>query len=84
MEKLNQVIKIDIIREFKNSDKPIEIATRYYISSLENSAIQYQKNIRSHWGIENKLHWTLDIGFSEDSSRKRKKKKMQYKIIPYY
>jgi predicted transposase YbfD/YdcC len=68
---LNQVIKIESIREFKNSNKPIEKATRYYISSLKNNANEYQKNIRSHWGVENKLHWTLDVGFSEDASRKR-------------
>jgi predicted transposase YbfD/YdcC len=70
-KKLNQVIKIESIREFKNSNKPIEKATRYYISSLKNNANEYQKNIRSHWGVENKLHWTLDVGFSEDASRKR-------------
>lgn len=81
-KKLNQVIKIESIREFKNSDKLIEKATRYYISSLENSANQYQKNIRSHWGIENKLHWTLDVGFSEDSSRKRNKNAAQnYSVL---
>lgn len=81
-KKLNQVIKIESIREFKNSDKPIEKATRYYVSSLENSANQYQKNIRSHWGIENKLHWTLDVGFSEDSSRKRNKNAAQnYSVL---
>lgn len=81
-KKLNQVIKIDSIREFKNSDKPTEKATRYYISSLENNANQYQKNIRSHWGIENKLHWTLDVGFSEDSSRKRNKNAAQnYSVL---
>lgn len=68
---LNQIIRIESIREFKNADKPTEKATRYYISSLENIANQYQKNIRSHWGVENKLHWTLDVGFSEDASRKR-------------
>ncbi len=68
---LNQIIKIDSLREFKNSSKPAEKATRYYISSLTNNAEQYQANIRSHWGVENKLHWTLDVCFSEDASRKR-------------
>lgn len=81
-KKLNQVIKIESIREFKNSKKPTEKATRYYISSLENSADQYQKNIRSHWGIENKLHWALDVSFSEDSSRKRNKNAAQnYSVL---
>ena len=81
-KKLNQVIKIESIREFKNSDKPAEKATRYYISSLENNAHEYQKNIRSHWGIENKLHWTLDVSFSEDSSRKRNKNAAQnYSVL---
>ncbi len=69
--KLNQIIKIESTREFKNSNKPDEESTRYYISSLEDQAVNYQKNIRSHWGVENKLHWTLDVAFSEDASRKR-------------
>ena len=69
--KLNQIIKIESIREFKNSDKATEKATRYYISSLEDTAVNYQSHIRSHWGVENKLHWTLDVAFSEDASRKR-------------
>jgi predicted transposase YbfD/YdcC len=69
--KLNQIIKIESIRAFKNSDKATEKATRYYISSLEDTAVNYQSHIRSHWGVENKLHWTLDVAFSEDASRKR-------------
>jgi len=48
------------------------IAVRFYISSLENNAEKIAKAIRSHWGIENTLHWTLDVTFSEDSSRIRK------------
>jgi predicted transposase YbfD/YdcC len=69
--KLQQIIKIESMREFKNSDKQSEKATRYYIASLVDTAANYQKNIRSHWGVENKLHWTLDVAFSEDASRKR-------------
>ena len=54
----------------------------YYISSLENNAEQYQQNICSHWGVGNKLHWTLDVGFSEDASRKRNKNAAQnYSIL---
>ena len=46
--------------------------TRYYISSAGLSAKQAAEAVRGHWGIENQLHWTLDVVFAEDQSRLRK------------
>jgi len=76
-EDLKSIIKIESIREFKNSDKTMETATRYYISNLEAKAEDFQNDIRLHWAIENKLHWVLDVAFSEDASRKRAKNAAQ-------
>jgi predicted transposase YbfD/YdcC len=45
---------------------------RFYISSVEKDAKTIGTAIRNHWGIENSLHWTLDVTFSEDKSRIRK------------
>jgi len=47
--------------------------SRLYISSLPASAPENISHaVRSHWSIENKLHWTLDVAFNEDASRVRK------------
>ncbi|MBD0300176.1 MAG: ISAs1 family transposase, partial [Nitrososphaera sp.] len=48
-----------------------EKEVRYYISDLLQSAGAFTACIRSHWGIENRQHWALDVAFSEDKSRKR-------------
>ena len=69
---LKTVVKIESKREFKNSDKETETMTRFYITSLEDSPKELLHYIRTHWEIENKLHWRLDIAFREDESRKRK------------
>lgn len=46
--------------------------TSYYISSLHNDPQILARAIRQHWGIENSLHWILDVTFREDDSRIRK------------
>ena len=68
-ENINSVVKITSERILKTKT---ESETRYYISSLSINAIDFNKYIRMHWGVENSLHWTLDMVFNEDYQRKRK------------
>ena len=44
---------------------------RYYISSLRRNGQQFAHAVRNHWGIENSLHWSLDMIYREDESRVR-------------
>lgn len=69
---MTSIIRIQSIRDFKNKEL-LEESTRYYISSLDKTAEEMLKIIRSHWGVENKLHWMLDVAFNEDYNRKRAK-----------
>ena len=48
-----------------------EQSVRYYISSKTASAKYFHEAVRSHWGIENKLHWCMDVIFGEDNSKKQ-------------
>ena len=47
-------------------------STRFFLSSLKPDFADFPHSIRSHWGVENQLHWCLDVIFSEDDSRIRK------------
>ena len=57
----SRVLEKDILRE----------ETRYFITSLTDVET-FSEAVRKHWGIENSLHWCLDVGFNEDKSRIRK------------
>lgn len=66
---LRSVIEMESLREIKGN---ASIEKRYYISSLPAEAGRILHATRQHWGVENKLHWVLDICFHDDQSRIRK------------
>jgi len=67
---LQGLVRIQSQRFHKATGKT-ERQIRYYITSIKPDAARLNRSIRQHWGIENKLHWVLDVGFSEDLDRKR-------------
>ena len=63
---------IILVRAERRNGEHITQQDRYYISSLKGDAATFMQAVRSHWGIENSLHWVLDLAFREDESRVRK------------
>lgn len=67
-DQLKMIIRIESKREINGK---VSEETRYYISSLQTTAQAMNAHVRSHWCVENKLHWSLDVGFNEDANRTR-------------
>ena len=67
---LNSLVEITSERRIKKTGE-ISSEVRYYISSCLDSAESLLGFVRSHWEIENKLHWVLDVVFREDDCRTR-------------
>lgn len=67
---LNSIVRVQAERYHKATHKT-ENETRYYITSAKSDATTIGRCVRSHWGIENSLHWVLDVAFLEDKNRKR-------------
>jgi len=78
---LTSIARVESQRYIKSTGVT-QSETRYYISSLCADANQLLHAIRSHWAIENSAHWSLDVAFNEDSSRKRARNAaMNFSII---
>ena len=61
-----------VVAERRLADGSESIDTRYHLLSAKPSAERFGRTVRSHWAIENSLHWVLDVSMDEDQARNRK------------
>jgi predicted transposase YbfD/YdcC len=62
---------IGLVERQRTVDGVTTVEERYYLTSLAGDGEQFGHAVRTHWGIENGLHWVLDVVFQEDQSRLR-------------
>lgn len=63
---------IGMVERHCTIDNTETVERRYYINSIGAEAKRFAHAVREHWGVENRLHWRLDVVFGEDASRIRK------------
>lgn len=63
---------ISMVEATRTVSEKTSVEQRYYLTSLTDDAQQFGEAVRGHWGVENGLHWVLDVTFAEDQSRLRR------------
>jgi predicted transposase YbfD/YdcC len=62
---------VGVVESIREVDGKTTVERRYYLSSLPLGVETFARAVRSHWGVENKVHWIMDVCFREDQSRAR-------------
>ena len=77
---VNSVACLTNTKKYIKSGKTT-VEKRYYITSLPSDSGRITETIRSHWSIENNLHWQLDVSFNEDSQKKKKNAAQNFSLL---
>ena len=72
---------VGMVEAERQVGKQVSRERRYYLTSLPGNAQAFGEAVRSHWTVENGLHWVLDIAFQEDASRMRKDHSQQNFVV---
>jgi predicted transposase YbfD/YdcC len=67
-----KLCSIGMVESERRIGEKVSFEKRFYLSSLSMEAKEFARAVRMHWGIENQLHWSLDVTFREDDCRVRK------------
>lgn len=70
-EKWEGLCSVGMVEARREAGGQTTVERRYYLSSLPLGVETFARAVRGHWGVENKLHWVLDVWFREDQSRAR-------------
>jgi len=62
---------IGMVESTRESDGKVSRETRFFIGSIGSGVADFARAVRSHWGVENDLHWALDVALREDDCRVR-------------
>lgn len=68
---------VGMVEATRETGSKISTERRLYLTSFEPDAKRFAEAVRGHWGVENQLHWSLDVTFGEDQSRARDKNAAQ-------
>lgn len=71
LEKWEGLKSVGVVESTREIGEEKTIERRYYLCSLRLDVEMFARAVRSHWGVENKVHWIMDVCFHEDQSRAR-------------
>jgi predicted transposase YbfD/YdcC len=66
-----KIASVGLVESHREVRGEVSIEQRFFLTSLPCDAVRFAQAVREHWGVDNALHWRLDVSFREDDCRIR-------------